>query len=136
MLCDHLGLPCSLVRGEYSRHWNIVSIKVQEDFTQDNKDSTPSAQDGTNDSIPTEQNGTKYSTSSAQDGAKECTSSAQNGAKECTPNAQNGAKDSTPNGAFVAPVHDHKLFLVDLMFSPGTLLPSHSPQAVQYQHLI
>lgn len=27
VLCDSLGVPCSLVRGEYSRHWNEVLLE-------------------------------------------------------------------------------------------------------------
>ena len=27
VLCDQLGLPCSLVRGEYGRHWNEVLVR-------------------------------------------------------------------------------------------------------------
>ena len=131
-----------------------MSIKVQEDSTQD-EDSSPSAQDGAipseQDSTPNAQDGEKEHAPNAQDEAKEHAPNAQDGEKEHAPNAQDGekehapnaqdgctpsAKDSTSNDAFILPVHDHKLFLVDLMFSPGTLLPSHSPQAVQYQHLI
>ena len=70
ILCDNLGLPCSLVRGEYSRHWNEVSLQAP-------SPSSPS--------------------------------------------------ESSPA---------HKKFVVDLMFSPGTLMPTTSSQAVQYQHII
>ena len=62
VLCDQLGLGCSLVRGSYGRHWNEVTLR--------------------------------------RDGA------------------------GSP-----------KLYVVDLMFSPGKLLLAKSPEALAYQHL-
>lgn len=62
VLCDSLGVPCSLIRGEYGRHWNEVSVEDTDSLV-------------------------------------------------------------------------HKLYIVDLMFEPGQLLPSNTPQAVQYQHI-
>ena len=61
VLCDQLGVGCSLVRGEYGRHWNEVTLVVGEGAPQ--------------------------------------------------------------------------TFTVDLMFEPGCLMPSGSPDAKQYQHI-
>ncbi len=63
VLCDHVGVACSLVRGEYGRHWNEVTLMDE------------------------------------------------------------------PRGRV-------GVYIVDLMFSPGQLMPSTSPQALQYQHLV
>ena len=30
VLSDQLGVPCSLVRGEYGRHWNEVCVRCEE----------------------------------------------------------------------------------------------------------
>lgn len=60
VLCDQLGVGCSLVRGDYGRHWNEVSLV---------------------------------------------------------------------EGKSV------RVCVVDVMFSPGRLMPAHSPQAEQYQHI-
>lgn len=62
VLCDQLGVGCSLVRGEYGRHWNEVTLV---------------------------------------------------------------------EGGRAAP----QLFIVDLMFQPGHLMPGGSPDAEQYQHI-
>ncbi|XP_064385237.1 armadillo repeat-containing protein 3-like [Halichondria panicea] len=34
VLCDQLGVPCSLVRGEYGRHWNEVLVRGQCDESE------------------------------------------------------------------------------------------------------
>lgn len=62
VLCDQLGVGCSLVRGEYGRHWNEVTLLLEEE----------------------------------------------------------GAPQT---------------FTVDLMFEPGRLMPSGSPDTKQYQHI-
>lgn len=69
VLCDQVGVACSLERGEYGRHWNKVWLAP-----------------------PTKENSSGQSQ--------------------------------------VAQV-----YVVDLMFDPGTLMPVNSPAAQLYQHL-
>lgn len=72
ILCDQVGVACSLERGEYTRHWNKVWL--------------------------------------------------------ATPTPETSI--STNSNSSVASV-----YVVDLMFDPGTLLPDKSPVADLYQHL-
>lgn len=101
MICDSIGLPCSLVRGMYSRHWNVVSVYAEE---------TPIGDTTTN--KQKQENSASVPTTHLSDVMQSNT----------TPTPHDKAS--------------HTLYLVDLMFDAGKLLPLHSPLAVQYQHLI
>ena len=81
MLCDQVGVACSLERGEYGRHWNKVWL------------ATP----------------TSEQTNEAEEAHRE------------------NADSSSPPVTTV--------YVVDLMFEPGSLLPAHAPSAHSYQHL-
>ena len=72
VLCDQVGVACSLERGEYGRHWNKVWL-------------APPTSD---------------------------------------------TSESADNQSPVATV-----YVVDLMFDPGLLIPASSPAADLYQHL-
>lgn len=120
MLCDSLGLPCSLVRGGYSRHWNIVNTSVQ----------TPP-------SSPTPQPQVVPDSSTLNPQLVPANPAPQGSP---TSNVQTvpGSPALNPQSSPAAIMENkpHTLYLVDLMFNPGILLPVHSPQAVQYQHLV
>ena len=89
MLCDQVGVACSLERGEYGRHWNKVWLAPPQ---------APLIP-------PSEQSSEEVSSGQWQ--------SAQ-------------STDPSPNAT---------VYVVDLMFEPGSLLPAHAPSAHSYQHL-
>ncbi len=164
MLCDSLGLPCSLVRGEYGRHWNEVSIgqdispkpetspnthDQDSSLNTPNKDPTiPTLQ---KDPISTPQSDTisglqmSSATPDHQAYAKESTSNPSKNNSSNHPHKEDTStdssqdqqdKDTSPKESKSDSQTIHQPFLVDLMFNPGELLPSNSPQALQYQHVI
>ena len=83
VLCDQVGVACSLERGEYGRHWNKVWLAPP-------------------------------------------TSPAEAGEVSPRENA-----DSSPP----PPPPVTSVYVVDVMFEPGSLLPAHAPSAHAYQHL-
>ena len=168
VLCDSLGVPCSLVRGEYSRHWNEVSIGQdslpnpetspnthdQESLATANKDpistqkvlippqedpvtSNPlkKSSDSSNPPPKHKNTSTDLLTDTDHEPHKKDGNSAYN--KDTSPDTPDKATSPTPDTkANSAQQTIHQLFVVDVMFNPGELLPSNSPQALQYQHVI
>ena len=86
VLCDQVGVACSLERGEYGRHWNKVWLAPPTPAEHTNED-------GDVISSPRE----------------------------------NASTSSTPSTTSV--------YVVDLMFEPGSLLPANAPSAHSYQYL-
>ena len=84
MLCDQVGVACSLERGEYGHHWNKVWL-------------APPTPEQTNE------------------------------AEEVISSRRENADSSSPPMTLV--------YVVDLMFEPGSLLRAHAPSAHSYQHL-
>lgn len=128
MLCDSLGLPCSLVRGGYSRHWNIVnSIDTVQSLPTDTQESptpNPQSDSAPNPPIPNREESVSPNPHSNVTAVPQATGNPNQG-------------NSTPvEGKPAIKDYKHALYLVDLMFNPGMLLPAFSPQAVQYQHLV
>lgn len=122
MLCDTLGVPCSLVRGEYSRHWNEVSIIPS---TPQSTLITPNK--GTNTVLHED---TNQEPSKCVNGSQDPLDKEKAGKHMDSPNREKSDKPKSNQQDF------HQLFVVDLMFNPGELLPSNSPKALQYQHVV
>lgn len=92
VLCDQVGVACSLERGDYGRHWNKVWLATPQ--------IPPSPED--------------HPFETVDDNDEVITSNLEN------------ADSSSPLTS---------VYVVDLMFEPGSLLPQHATSAHSYQHL-
>jgi armadillo repeat-containing protein 3 len=125
-ICDKIGLgPCTLVRGEYNRAWNVMDLRKQKITAPvDDKVVAPPAP------LTVVQNGRVPSSGGKITKPESATLSA--------------ASAMAPVNA-LTPVHSNVAFVdldslpeepqvVDLMFEPGRLYTDNTPEAAWYQH--
>ena len=115
-LADRIGLkPCSLVRGEYVRAWNIIDLK-----TLIVSPPPKSAQGG------------RRVQSSRLKNKQDPAAATPVQAPTLSPSEQRMLYVGTTDIDAKPYGHDD-VAIVDLMFEPGRLIPAQSPEAVKYQ---
>eukprot|EP00842_Homolaphlyctis_polyrhiza_P004720 jgi/Hompol1/5249/HPOL_000662-RA len=127
VICDHVGLtPCSLVRGDYNRAWNVVDLKRQT--------LTPKqvSQSKDKSSLPRSKQSAAPSVSAGM-------GSSLIGGVAATSSLQNSSVIENILQSIVLPEDDLSVIeepaIVDLMFEPGKLLALGGLEAEHYQHI-
>jgi hypothetical protein len=112
-ICDRVGLaPCSLVRGDYNRAWNVVDVRKQSLATKPGQSITP----------PSPPKDAKRNTNNAKTTARD----------------QKNSRKQTPQGNVFEEEDDEIIndsALMDLMFEPGKLLIERGSKANAYQRM-
>ena len=136
-ICDRLGLaPCTLVRGDFNRSWNIVDVKKQ----------------AVNPKVPLKPTevisvSVPYPSATSKESAKRPASrgaaikgSEKPGSKPPSPGTSSRPNESARQASLMeddeeedVPVYETAV--IDLMFEPGKLLIVGSPQANAYQRM-
>ena len=138
-ICDRIGLtPCTLVRGDYNRAWNIVDTRKQSLVL---KPTLQKEQSTTIQSKEKEKKGSiKPKVPPSTPPSKSLGSSANAGNLQSSAGA---SSISTTSGAYqAAPVEEEEehpsledTAIIDLMFEPGSILLLGTPAANAYQRM-
>jgi hypothetical protein len=145
-LCDRVGLsPCTLVRGDYNRAWNVVDLRKQTLQTSaavaprpttSSTASSAAAKRPTTSArgLPPSREPTVAVTSQGSSGSAGLAGA---GTVNSVQQLANAANPAFPPNWEPAPEADVNLpeepVIVDLMFEPGRILPLSSPEAIAYQ---